>query len=158
MREIGGATLDPTLIEEQWGSSSISNDADYAPSMSPEYVTVAIGNDGEIEYFLYNNMLDAGEELSEGALLKEFDSIVSNGIDQIKYKYSFNDINMGKAFVNIDTIELEMKYVRAKDDLEAALLVPVWKFGGTISYEINGTRTEDYSISVFLDAADGSTR
>ena len=60
--------------------------------------------------------------------------------------------------MNIDTIELEMKYARAKDDLEAALLVPVWKFGGTISYEINGTHSNDYSISVFLDAVDGSTR
>lgn len=160
MRNINGVSLDAALIDElvNYSESISPDDTDYAPPMYAEYIQVGINNDGEVEYFNYNNMMDEDEMLSEGALLKEFDSIVSNGIDQIKYKYSFNDVESGKAFVNIDTIELEMKYARAKDDLEAALLVPVWKFGGTISYEINGTHSNDYSISVFLDAVDGSTR
>ena len=154
MREINGISIDPALIEEQYNSY----DNEYAPPMDPEYVTIAVGNDGQIERFLYDNMMEAGEELSEGALLKDFDSILSNGIDQVKFKYSFNNAIEGKAFVNIDSIELEMKYVRAKDELENALLVPVWKFGGTICYDVNGTRTEEMPVSVFVDAVDGSSR
>ena len=157
MRNISGITVDPD-IADVLNSTQILDENGVsltAPSIWTEKINVFVSNDGEIEAFEYNAMLEEGELLSEAVTLKPFEEIVEKAADQLYYKNSFLQEGWTSE-IEIDSVSLVMTYSAAENDFDSILLIPAWKFGGTQFITApNGETSEEY-IFATINAIDGS--
>lgn len=155
MREEGGVAADANIEDILNAVTSSSSDDDYSPTLFVEKIKIFVSNDGEVESFKYNGMLEEDYALSEGVTLTEFDEIVDRGMDYLYFRSSTLGAAKAEKNIKIDSISLVMTYIKAKDDVSAVLLVPAWRFSGKQYYTENGVTTEQ-DISATINAIDGS--
>ena len=159
LRKVGDITVDPDIAD------FLNNGEVYdetgtlltAPTIIVEKIKIFVSNEGKVENFSSNGMLEESETLSEGVTLKDFDEIVERAADQLYYQNVYAGLTDFHSDINIDSVSLVMTYSQAENDVNSVLLIPAWNFGGTRIYysDDNEVLSED-TVSVTINAVDGS--
>ena len=159
LRSNGGLTVDPDIADFLNSTQKYDADGDLltSPTITVEKILVFVSNEGEVEYFSYNGMLQEGEILSTGVSLENFDEVSDRAADQLYYQNVYAGLSEFNSEIYIDSISLVMTYSQAENDINSILLIPAWNFSGTRTYysEDNEVLSED-PISVTINAVDGS--
>lgn len=149
----GTAVADNESGEEAWGY---------------ERITIYADKDGVV-YFSWQNPYSEPEIKTTDSRLMKFADIgdifgkmimVKNSdVALINEKNGFNVIDN----IDIDKVTLNLMRIRDKDNYTQGLIVPVWDFGGKISYELEDEGYKDvvysgeyYDIHLTLNAVDGT--
>lgn len=158
---------DTWMIPSLMGTGSPENEA-YVGTWGYERITIYVNKDGVV-YFSWQNPYSEPEIKTANAQLMNFLDIsdifakmimVKNSdVAVINEKNGFNVIHN----IDIDDVSLNMMRIRDKGNFENGLLVPVWDFWGTISYELEDEAYRDvvyngkyYSIHLTVNAIDGT--
>lgn len=133
-----------------------------------ERITIYVNEDGVV-YFSWQNPYSEPEIQTADAQLMSFSDVSDIFAKMIMVKNSNQKvINEKNGFVvinniDIDKVSLNMMRIRDKNNYEQGLLVPVWDFWGTISYELEDEAYRDvvyngkyYSIHLTVNAIDGT--
>ena len=133
-----------------------------------ERITIYVNENGVV-YFSWQNPYSEPEIQTADSQLMSFSDVSDIFAKMIMVKNSnqkvINDKN-GFVVINsidIDKVSLNMMRIRDKNNYEQGLLVPVWDFWGTISYELEDEAYRDvvyngkyYSIHLTVNAIDGT--
>lgn len=158
---------DTWMIPSMMGTGSPENES-YVGTWGYERITICVNKDG-IVYFSWQNPYNEPEIKVANAQLMNFSDIsdifskmimVKNSdVAVINKKNGFNVIHN----IYIDNVSLNMMRIRDKSNFEGGLLIPVWDFWGTISYELEDEAYRDvvydgkyYSIHLTVNAIDGT--
>ena len=158
---------DTWMIPALMGTGSPENEA-YVGTWGYERITIYVNKDGVV-YFSWLNPYNEPEIKAANAQLMNFSDIsdifakmimVKNSdVAVINEKNGFNVIHN----IDIDNVSLNLMRIRDKNNFEEGLLVPVWDFWGTISYELEDEAYRDvvydgkyYSIHLTVNAIDGT--
>ncbi len=129
----------------------------YVPPFSQEKLTIMLNEDG-IHSFYWDGAATEDQTIHENARLKPFEEIKKAALNQIKYKYSFRQNANAKLRCEIESVKLQLGYIGVKDDINKALMVPMWVFV-TRFYEKNDSDASEfrYGYEAFVvNALDGS--
>ena len=128
---------------------------------SGENVRVYVNDDG-IVGFDYEIPLELMETVVEDSSIKSFDDIKKTFESMIVANYasdtsSDDDTNLSTN-VTVDKVVLRYTRVSEQDSFSTGLMVPVWDFIGSVSYEGDASKLEAEKNSVVLtiNAIDGT--
>lgn len=171
MRESGGLPCSNSSGSMYYGEEDKTPENTYSPPFYMEQGTIVLDEDYNIISFYWNDPAIATEVVSENAELLPFEQVVNRAVDQLFYNntYYFNeddnkyeDSTMILRF-EVEEVKLTAAYINAKDDPNAALVIPVWKikFQGYFKDDNPewGTKGEEYTYNqdeLLISAIDGS--
>ena len=139
VRQSGGIA---GFIRRSWSGNPSENPPEYRPPFEQESVTVVVTDDG-IESFLWIGCAQVIETASENVELLPFEDVIERLEERIfierAYEAGFDTTQT--ITINVDTAELRVGYIDVKDELNQALLVPVWMFQTTGALTANDGRT-----------------
>ena len=139
VRQSGGIA---GFIRRSWSGNPSENPPEYRPPFEQESVTVVVTDDG-IESFLWIGCAQVIETASENVELLPFEDVIERLEECIfierAYEAGFDTTQT--ITINVDTAELRVGYIDVKDELNQALLVPVWMFQTTGALTANDGRT-----------------
>lgn len=158
---------------EKWmmpalSGTSIPENEPFVGTWGYEHITVYV-NKGGVVYFSWQNPYTEPEIETSDAQLMSFSDIsdifakmimVKNSdVSVINEKNGFNIIHN----IDIDKVSLNMMRIRDRANYEEGLLVPVWDFWGTVSYDLEDEAYRNlvydgkyYSIHLTVNAIDGT--
>ena len=125
-----------------------------------EQIQVDVTEDGVVYFSWISPSTEPVLELADTQLMS-FDEISSifERMFMVKYSYiqTIND-NGGDSHphMRIDTVRLSLMRIRAKDDTDRGLLIPVWDFWGTYVVPGEPSIPQEPEIFLTLNAIDGS--
>ena len=125
-----------------------------------EQIQVDVTKDGVVYFSWISPSTEPVLELADTQLMS-FDEISSifERMFMVKYSYiqTIND-NGGDSHphMRIDTVRLSLMRIRAKDDTDRGLLIPVWDFCGTYVVPGEPSIPQEPEIFLTLNAIDGS--
>lgn len=155
VRQSGGIA---GFIRRSWSGNPSENPPEYRPPFEQESVTVVVTDDG-IESFLWIGCAQVIETASENVELLPFEDVIERLEERIfierAYEAGFDTTQT--ITINVDTAELRVGYIDVKDELNQALLVPVWMFQTTGALTANDGRTfTDMMDEIYIfNAIDG---
>lgn len=139
VRQSGGIA---GFIRRSWSGNPDAEPPEYRPPFEQESVTVVVTDDG-IESFYWNGCAQVIETASENVELLPFEDVIERLKDRIfierAYEAGFDTTQ--SITINVDTAELRVGYIDVKDELNQALLVPVWMFQTTGALTVKDGRT-----------------
>jgi hypothetical protein len=139
VRQSGGIA---GFIRRSWSGSSNENPPEYRPPFEQENITILVTDDG-IESFSWRGCAEVIETVSENAELLPFEDVIERVKERIfierAYEAGFDTTQT--ITINVDTAELRVGYIDVKDELNQALLVPVWMFQTTGALTAKDGRT-----------------
>ena len=159
LRQFDGVFVDNNsgdMMVDDWSGD------DYVKKVwSGENVRVYV-NDGGIVGFDYEIPLELMETVVEDSSIKSFDDIKKTFESMIVANYasdtsSDDDTNLSTN-VTVDKVVLRYTRVSEQDSFSTGLMVPVWDFIGSVSYEGDASKLEAEKNSVVLtiNAIDGT--
>lgn len=108
----------------------------YSESWPYEFISIAIGQSG-VQEIIINGNLEITDTVSENVKLLDFNEMIKKATSAIKQKYvSYSDagqMNEERKY-NIDTIKLGYMQVASQDNPDEFMIIPVWDFFGTESF------------------------
>ncbi len=140
-----------------WSQAPDEEMPEYAPPFEQERVEIMLNEDG-IHGFYWFGIVTEDQTVNENAQLKPFEEIKQAALNQIKYKYSFRAIDEWHVRCEIISAKLYLGYIGVKDDMNKALMVPMWIFV-TESYDRHESETSEFRNgyeAVAVNALDGS--
>lgn len=111
------------------GVFSYRDEFAYTAPFFPEKLDVYINEDGQLQYFVWDNVLDKTGEVTENASLLPFEEVKERIRDLLTYIYSYD-----KSPITVELIEMRTTLVNVKDEPGKAMYVPAWYVDGTIKY------------------------
>ncbi len=130
---------------------------EYAPPFEQERIEIMLNEDG-IHVFSWVGIATEDETVKENAQLKPFEEIKQAAFNQMKYKYSFRANDEWHVRCELISAKLYLGYIGVKDDLNKALMVPMWVFV-TQNYDRHESETSEHRSgyeAVAVNALDGS--
>lgn len=123
----------------------------YSPPFGEEVLRFDISKDG-IEVFSWWGYSHEVEKVSDNVALLPFEEVKQKLKNQIFYKKSFDDL---ADTVTVLSAELRMGYIGVKEKRSQALLIPVWVFETTLSFNDQGSSVQFPDDTYVLNAIDG---
>lgn len=142
----------------------------YAPPFYMENGSITFDADFNVVDFRWSDPAIATEIITENAELLPFSQVAGRAADQLFYdntyyyddEYKYEDSTMKLRFEATE-VKLVSAYINAKDDLNAALIVPAWKisFQGYYTddhpeYGTKGKEVLNNTADITVSAIDGS--
>ena len=148
------------------GSASPENES-FSGAWMYEFITIDITADGLKCFQWFSPHTEPVPEVEDTKLLpfeeieEVFEKMIMVKNSDIQYVNERNGFTTTRIF-HIDKVKLGLMRLRSKEDLEQAVLVPVWDFWGTESWEYDGWDNYGYSgeitdeVILTVNAVDGS--
>ena len=98
---------------------------DYRPPFNPEVIEMILGENGEIDYFIWNNPIEITGELAQNVELLPFDHALDRLKQQLEYQLSvINPRGIDK--ISVTDIELYLNVIPIKNNPSKYMYVPCW--------------------------------
>lgn len=152
MRNIDGAFVTYDSVgkhDEEWVGD------DYVKKDWPIEVIEFRINDSGIVGFDYNAPLTMVETVVEQSNLKSFDEI-RDTFEQMVVVINAQEGEEDKRMIQIDRVVLGYARISEQDNYDTGLMVPVWDFKGTVTYQSGGTSIVTYGSVMTINAIDGT--
>ena len=122
----------------------------YAPSLSPEQVTIYINDTGLLKFHL-SNALEMGEVINDNVEILSIDKVKDIFKEQVFYNYYATDDR--PLTIDVDQIKLGYFIQSVKDQQGVFRAIPIWDFLANA----NAAEGDSYTYSVLtINAIDGS--
>ena len=163
LRQHGGVKVESTHQMSQTTLEMAQGDGDIAvgKEWSYEYMVVAVDDEG-IANVYWQGPLEVTEVLTENTAIRPWSEIESVFEKMIVIKNAvYEDIDTYESVViDVSHISLSLQRVMERDSYTTGLLVPVWNFYGTVTYEQTDGEPLDlqsgYTPLISINAIDGS--
>lgn len=155
-RECGGI---PSTHKTSESRRKDEKPPEYSLPFYIEEIEIVISENGTVEYFSWDNAAQVMETVTNDAQVLPIEQIKQRIVNQLYYKNSYIDENtdFSSCHLNIDIQKIELKttYINIRDELDHALIVPIWFISYTTTLIDKDFSSGEQQEQMMINALDG---